>query len=266
MWLARAASLVGLPALSVLGMVACGGAGDSERELTVFAASSLTESMQEVGEAFMDANPGSRVVLNFAASSALATQINEGAPADVFAAADEAQMSVVTMAGNARAAEIFATNSLVVVTPAGDSKVREFADLSQPDLRLVLGADDVPVGSYAREALRRASEPEAGISADFSERVLANLKSNEPNVRGVLTRIQLGEADAGIVYRTDALAAGDDVTAVPIPEEYNVTARYPIAVVKDTQEGDLAAAFVEFVLSAEGQGILERHGFGAPTE
>jgi molybdate transport system substrate-binding protein len=262
----RLVSFVAGLALGALVASACSGEEGSMDEITVFAASSLTESMEALSAAFLRMHPGSSVRFNFAASSALATQINEGAPADVFASADEAQMSAVTSAENAGDPEIFATNSLVVVTPAGSSTVDDFADLANPGLKLVLGAPDVPVGRYAREVLERASAPEDGISPSFSDRVLANLKSNEPNVRGVLTRVQLGEADAGIVYETDALAAGDEVTVVPIPGQFNVTARYPIAIINDTDQPALASAFVEFVLSAEGQAILQSFGFGAPSQ
>lgn len=250
-------------------VVACGGEGDdsgssaSERGITVFAASSLTESFKEIGAAFEDANPGSRVSFNFAASSALATQINEGADADVFASADAAQMKVVADKGSAGEAVIFAKNTPVVVVPKDSAAVRTFADLAKPGVKLVLAGPEVPVGRYSREVLAKASG-EGGISADFSEKALANLKSNEANVRAVLTKVQLGEADAGIVYKTDVAAASGEVTVIEIPTQFNVVAEYPIAVLEDSGERATAEAFVAFVRSAEGVGILEKYGFVKP--
>lgn len=241
------------------------GAVPLEGTLTVFAASSLTDAFGEIGEAFTTANPGVDVEFNFAASSALATQINERAPADVFASADGAQMQVVTEAGNgAGEPTIFATNVPVVIVPAGNTTVSNFEDLTTTGVALVLAAENVPIGRYAREILTKASGAGA-ISADFSEKVLANLQSDEANVRAVLTKVQLGEADAGIVYQTDATAGGNEVQAIEIPEKYNVVAQYPIGVLKESQNPDAAAAFVDFVLSDAGQEILADFGFGAAT-
>ena len=260
-----AAALIAAGVLAALLAVACGRESDSssEREITVFAASSLTESFKDMGAAFEEANLGVNVTFNFAASSALATQINEGAPADVFAAADAAQMKAVTDAGHAGEAVTFARNTPVVVVPAGSAAVGSFADLAKPGLKLVLAAAEVPIGRYSREILAKASGP-GGVSPEFSGRVLANLKSNEANVRAVLAKVQLGEADAGIVYRTDAAAAGNDVKVVEIPLEFNVVAEYPIATVTQTKNQAAADAFVAFVRSAAGAAILQKHGFANP--
>jgi molybdate transport system substrate-binding protein len=224
-----------LPSLALLGLAsafasACGdstsspgAAAANPQTITVFAASSLTEAMKESAKPFELQNPGARVEFNFAASSALAIQINEGAPADVFASADAAQMKVVTDKGNAEQPQVFAQNVPVVVAPRDSTAVTSFEDLAKPGLKLVLGAPGVPIGAYSRQILENASAPGA-VSPDFSDRVLASLKSNEPNVRSVLTKVQLGEADAGIVYRTDASAAGDAVRVIEIPSRYNVVA------------------------------------------
>lgn len=231
--------------------------------VTVFAASSLTEAFKEAGTAFEKANPGTKVTFSFAASSALAVQINEGAPADVFASADAAQMKNVTDKGNAAEPVIFAKNTPVVIIPKSGKAAATFADLAKPDIRLVLAGKDVPIGRYAREVLTRASGA-GGVSADFSVRVLANLKSEEANVRAVLTKVQLGEADAGIVYRTDVGAAANDVKVIEIPAAFNVVAEYPVAVVKATKNQATAAGFVAFVRSPAGQAILDKYGFARP--
>ncbi len=233
-----------------------------EGDLTVFAAASLTDAFTDIGDAFEAANDGVDVQFNFASSSALATQVNEGAPADIFASADNAQMRVVTDAGSAESPLLFATNVLVVVVPP-DSELQSFEDLAAEGIRLVLAGPDVPVGRYSRQILENASAP-GGIAPDFGDRVLANLRSDEANVRAVLSKVQLGEADAGIVYQTDAAIAGDEVRVIEIPETFNVIAEYPIAVTTDSGEAELAAAFVAFVLSEEGQAILRAYGFSSP--
>jgi molybdate transport system substrate-binding protein len=236
--------------------------GELQGSITVFAASSLTDAFNELGEAFKAANPDVDIEFSFAASSALATQINEGAPADVFAAADGAQMRVVMDSGKGEGEPvIFATNSPVVVVPAGATTVATFEDLARPGIALVLAGPEVPIGRYARELLQKASEA-GGIRADFSDRVLANLRSDEANVRAVLTKVQLGEADAGIVYQTDAATAAGDVDVIEIPGQYNVVAQYPIVPLAESEDPEAAAAFVEFALSGEGQAILESNGFG----
>jgi molybdate transport system substrate-binding protein len=262
-----------LSAVVLSGMLiasACGGddpdgeaSGAGDRNLVIFTASSLTEAFTELGTAFEIANPGTHVTFNFAGSSALATQINEGAPADVFASADAAQMKVVMDKQNAGESSVFARNTPVLVVPASGSPVRTFADLAKDNVKLVLAAREVPIGRYSREILAKASEP-GGISSDFSARVLSNLKSDEANVRGVLTKVQLGEADAGIVYRTDVSAAVGEVTAIEIPARYNVVAEYLIAVIPGSENEAAAARFVEFVRSSDGMAILEKHGFAKP--
>lgn len=251
-----AASLV----VSLALLAGCGGGSTEDIEITVFAASSLTEAFTEAGAAFENANPGTAVTFNFAASSALAVQINEGAPADVFASADQAQMDLVRSAGNAGEPVTFARNLPVVVVPA-ESELTDFADLARPGLRLVLAGESVPIGRYARQVFENASGP-AGISPDFAGKVLANLRSDEANVRAVLTKVQLGEADAGVVYQTDL--PPDGVRAIEIPPEYNVIAEYPVAALPRSDKAETALAFINFLRGGEGQAILRKHGFATP--
>ncbi|MEK7277846.1 MAG: molybdate ABC transporter substrate-binding protein, partial [Chloroflexota bacterium] len=159
------------------------------------------------------------------------------------------------------AAHVFATNQLVVITPANygqPAAVQSLADLVRPGVMLVLAAEDVPVGDYARAALANL---ESQFGAGYTEDVLANVVSSEDNVKQIVAKVQLGEADAGIVYKTDA-AATPDLVSITIPAEYNVTARYPIAALANAPQPELAADFVTYVLSADGQAVLKKWGFG----
>jgi len=235
---------------------------DGPGVVTVSAASSLTDAFTELAEAFKAAHPGTEVRLNFAASSALATQIVEGAPVDVFASANEAQMKVVTDAGEAGGPAVFATNRIVIATPGDDTRVTSLADLALPGLRLVLGGAEVPVGGYARAAFKGA-EASGTLPAGFEAAVLANLASEEANVRAVLAKVELGEADAGIVYATDARGIAG-VRTVEIPAEFAAPAVYPIIVLREAEEPVSAQAFVDFVLSDAGQAILAGYGFAPP--
>jgi molybdate transport system substrate-binding protein len=231
-----------------------------EGEITVFAASSLTDAFKEAATKFQEKNPKTKVTFSFGSSSSLATQINEGAPADVFASADTAQMKVVTDKGNAADPTIFVTNLPTIVVPRSGSPVTSFADLAKSGIKLVLAGPEVPVGKYARDVLTNASKSSGGISPDFSDKVLANLKSNEANVRAVLTKIQLGEADAGMVYSSDTVAA-PDLQKIEIATENNVVAKYPVAALSQTRDAELSQAFIAYVLSPEGQAILQKCGF-----
>jgi len=229
-------------------------------KITVFAASSLAEVFEEAGKQFEAANPRTRVSFNFAASSALATQIEEGAPADVFASADFAQADRLYQGGHIQSPAVFARNSLVVVVPRGSTTVTSFEDLANEGVRLVLAGPGVPAGKYAREVIANASAS-GDFGADFESRVLANLRSEEANVRAVLAKVQLGEADAGFVYATDVAAAAGEVDVVEIPGQFNVTAEYPVAVTTRGSDSPVATAFVEFLLSTQGQEVLRSHGF-----
>jgi len=223
-----------------------GSAGD----ITVFAAASLTEAFTEIGEAFTDENPDVTVTFNFSASSDLVTQINEGAPADVFASADQNNMAKLTDAGNnGSEPEIFTTNRLqIIVAPRNPLGITGVEDLADPDLIVLTCAVEVPCGTYAAEIFTNA-------------RVAVTPDSFEENVRAVANKVTLGEADAGIVYATDVEAAGDDADGVEIPEDINVRAEYPIAVTVEAPNPDGADAFIDFVLSNAGQEILLSSGF-----
>ncbi len=229
------------------------------QSIVVSAASSLAESFQQLAELFEARNPGVRVELNVGGSSTLAAQIVQGAPVDLFASANEAQMAVVVAAGRVDGEpSVFATNRLVVIAPPG-SPVREVRDLAADGVTLVLAGPEVPVGAYARTAL---SGMDALFGEGFARAALANLVSEEPNVRLVAAKIALGEADAAIVYATDATAVGS-VTAIPLPAEVDVRARYPIAAIADGSHLEVARAFVAWVRSPEAQALLAGYGFGA---
>jgi len=231
------------------------------RTLTVFAAASLTDAFTEIGKAFELANPGVTVTFNFAGSQALRTQIEEGAPADVFASANMKEMDTLVKNSFVAASvpQIFLTNKLVVILPADNpAKIETLEDLANPGMKLVFAAEEVPVGKYSREALDTMN---GSFGTDFKDTVLANVVSNEDNVKQVVAKVQLGEADAGIVYTSDAVAASG-LKTIDIPAELNVVAKYPIAPLAQTANADLAAKFGETVLSAEGQAVLLKWGFG----
>ena len=217
--------------------------------LTVLAAASLTESFKELGTAFEAKHPGSKVTFSFDASSALATQANNGAPADVFASADQANMKKVTDPGNAKDPKVFAHNKLAIIVAKGNpKKVTGLADFAK--ISFVLCAPEVPCGKYGAEALSKAG-------------VKATPKSLETNVKGVVTKVSSGEADAGIGYVTDAKAATSSVVGVDIPDSQNVVAEYPMAVLKQSANSNLAYAFLDFILSPEAQAVLQKYGFSA---
>jgi molybdate transport system substrate-binding protein len=193
----------------------------------------------------------------------LRTQLEQGARADVFASADQAQMDNAKRAGVIEGADqVFVKNKLVVIYPAANpGRISGLQDLARPGVRFVLTDPNVPIGAYARTALQQMSrDPQYG--ADFGSRVLANLRSEEANVRAVVTKVQLGEADAAIVYASDVTpAVAKDITSVLIPDQFNVLAAYPIAAVKDGQNKDGARGFIAFVRSPAGQEVLRKHNF-----
>ncbi len=232
--------------------------------LTVFAAASLSEAFTELGATYQAEHSNVTVSFNFAGSNQLAEQINLGAPVDVFASANKAQMQNAVDGGriDADAAQVFAHNRLVVILPAGNpGGVAALQDLTQPGLRLVLAATEVPVGQYSLDFLDKASA-DAAFGAGYKDAVLANVVSYEENVRAVLTKVVLGEADAGIVYTSDVSGeAAGQVDRLDIPDEFNTIATYPIAPLNDSPQAEAAQAFVDFVLSAPGQEILGQHGF-----
>ncbi len=261
----RAAATV---AAAVLLMTACGdedGDGDGpdrgadgsssglEGEITVMAAASLTDAFDELGAAFEEANPDVTVTFNHDGSSSLRDQILAGAPADVFAAASTATMDAVAEAGGtAGDPQVFVTNELEIAVPAGnEAGVDGLHNFGDDSLLIGLCAEEVPCGSFGREALASAGVTPAP-------------DTDEPDVRSLLDKVASGELDAGIVYVTDVLAAGDDVEGVEIPEDQNVTAEYPIATLTESGNAEVADEFVAFVLSDEGLEILTGHGFGPP--
>ncbi len=235
--------------------------------LNVFAAASLTDAFKALAPAFEAAHPGVTLVFNFAGAQQLATQINEGAPADVFASANRAQMDVLIASGKviSATAHTFVRNRLVVITPkANPAGITSLKDLAKPGLKLILAAKAVPVGQYALAFLAKASAlPE--YTDSFSATVLANVVSYEDNVRSVLTKIALGEGDAGIVYTTDAATQADKVAEIAIPDTLNVIATYPIAPLADSKATALAQAFVDYVLAPEAQQVLVKYGFISET-
>jgi molybdate transport system substrate-binding protein len=245
-------------------LAACGSPAPSQPQtLNVFAAASLTDAFTEIGNNFQNANPNVTVTFNFASSPALRTQIEEGAPADVFASASGKEME--TLITNSFVAEgtsqIFLSNKLVIILPADNpAGIDSLEDLATSGIKIVLAAEEVPVGRYAREALDLMN---ASYGTDFKDKVLANVVSNEDNVKQVVAKVQLGEADAGIVYTSDAVAA-PELQTIEIPSEFNVIAKYPIAPLIESTNSELANAFIAYVLSDEGQAILQKWGFASP--
>ena len=232
--------------------------------ITVFAAASLTDSFKEIGEAFKAAHPGSDVTFNFGASSSLAAQINQGAPADVFAAASGSTYKTVADAGNAAAPTTFATNKLTIITPADNpAKITGLKDLTNPGVKLVLAVKGVPIRDYAEQIFTKAAA-DSSFGSDFSNAVHKNLVSEENDVKGVVSKIVLGEGDAAICYVTDVTPeSAPKVSKIDIPDNLNVIATYPIGTIKATKQAELAQAFVDYVLSPDGQAILAKWGFGA---
>lgn len=243
-------------------------AGADSITLNVFAAASLTNAFGEIGENFAAANPGVAVVFNFAGSNQLATQIGEGAPADVFAAANGTQMNVVIDTGRiiSGTQRTFVRNRLVVVTPSDNpAGLTGLQALATPGLKLVFAAAEVPVGQYSLDFLDKAAA-DGSLGAGYKEAVLANVVSYEQNVRAVLTKITLGEADAGIVYSSDVAAnTTGEVTQIEIPDQLNTVASYPIAPLHDSPNLELAQQFMAYVLAPAGQQVLVKYGFIPPT-
>jgi molybdate transport system substrate-binding protein len=218
----------------------------------VLAAASLTGSFTEIGKDFEAAHPGTEVVFSFGASSTLATQITSGAPADVFASASAKNMDAVVAAKAVADPKTFAKNVMeVAVPPTNPAKITQLTDLARPGVKVVLCAEAVPCGSTARKVFTNA-------------RITVTPVSNEADVKATLAKITLGEADAGVVYVTDVLAAGDKVKGITIPADLNASTSYPIATLTAAKNPDLATAFVDYVLSVEGATTLTDAGFEKP--
>ena len=232
--------------------------------LNVFAAASLTDAFTEIGANFDAAHPGVTTTFNFAGSPALRTQIEEGAPADVFASASGKEMDAAVegkfVADGVK--QVFLTNRLVVILPADNpAGLEKLEDLANPGVKIVLAAEEVPVGNYARQSLELMN---GLFGADFKDKVLANVVSNEDNVKQVVSKVQLGEVDAGIAYVSD-IVASPDLKTIEIPTELNVIAKYPIAPLAASPNAEIAQAFIDYVLSADGQAILQKWGFAPPN-
>ena len=256
-----------LASLTVWSLAACGGSSSSgggeqseSSMLTVFAASSLTDTLEELEGIFEEQNTGVDVSTSFAGSSELLAQIQQGAPADVFASADEAKMDTALEEGLVAEPEIFARNRPVVIVPAADpAGIAEFRDLAEADAQMVLAEEAVPIARYAEEVLDNADGEYGG---GFAQRVRDKVVSREANVRAEANRVALGEADATFVYTSDVTEdIRDRIQVVEIPEELNVTATYPIATIEESQNPELARAWVDMVLSEEGQRVLDNNNF-----
>ena len=229
--------------------------------IKVFAAASLTEAFKVIGTAYATLHPDSPVSYSFAGSPTLRTQIQEGAPADVFASADHPNMDGLAAQHLVGAQRVFAENVMVVVVPADSQRIAKLGDLANAGVHVILAGPKVPAGRYAEEVLAKMTP---GIQVNFAASVLGNVVSRETDVKAVLAKVELGEADAGFVFATDAVAAGKKVRTIPIPAEYNVVGEYPIAPVTGTADPADAESFIEFVLSPAGQSILRAHGFLSP--
>jgi molybdate transport system substrate-binding protein len=227
--------------------------------VTVFAAASLTDAFEAIEQELEAASPNLSITYNFGGSQALVTQLEEGAQADVFASANMAQMEAAIEANLVADAPVpFVHNRLAIVTPADNpAGIEGPADLGKEGPLLVLAQSEVPAGRYARESVCLMA---GAYGSDFVQRVAANVVSEEEDVRDVLAKVALGEADAGIVYVSDAVVAGAQVHVVDIPVELNVIATYPVAVLAEGDQA-LGSAFVAYLISEEGQRLLERYGF-----
>lgn len=263
----RRAAATALTAALLVPLAACGGDSDSDdgdtgakstesatgvpkADLTVLAASSLTDVFTAAGAAYEKENPGTKVAFSFAGSQELAAQVQQGAPADALVTADTKTMD--GLKGETGTPTVIAKNRLVIATGEGNpEKIGNLKDLADTKLKVVLAAPDVPVGRYSEQVLD-------------AQKIDVKPVSEEPNVRAVLSKVELGEADAGIVYRTDAATATDKVDAIEIPDAQNAVAEYPAATLKTSQHADAAAAFVKWLSTPEAQKLLQDAGFQQP--
>src|SRR5688572_259019 len=267
-----------LVAAGTLFSVACGGSDSASQpsspgdtsvrgKITVFAAASLTDSFNEIKAEFIRKNPRADIEFQFAGSPALRTQLEHGARADIFASADVPNMTQAVSAGIVKdAGKIFVRNSLVIVTPKRNTaNITRPQDLNKSGIKLVLAAPEVPVGNYARQSFA-LMEKDAAYGTGFSAAVLKNVVSNESNVKQVVTKVQLGEADAGVVYGTDVTKdVAADLNVIQIPNALNVIAEYPIALTRTPGNAAVATAFIAFVTGPEGEAILKKYGFQTAT-
>ncbi len=257
-WLLRIITAISAIAL----ITGCGSQADRSMTVTVFAAASLTDAFNEIGAKFEAQHPGVKVTFNFAGSQQLRAQLEQGARADVFASANTTEMNAALQSGLVVSGtqQNFVRNRLTVIVPKDNpANVTTPHDLAKSGLKIVLAAAKVPVGGYTLTSLNKMNQ---SFGAAFSQTVLSNVVSYEDNVKQVVAKVQLGEADAGIVYTSDVTpAAADKLTKIDIPDEFNVLATYPIAPLRSAPQPDWAAQFVQLVLSDAGQSILQKWGF-----
>ncbi len=255
--------------LSVLVVTTCGCTTTSTQstKLTVYAAASLTSAFNQTAQAFEANNTGVNVTFNYAGSQILATQLQQGAPADVFASADLAHMNSVQDAGlmNNSSITIFAENYLAIIVPTSNpANITSLSDLAKSGVKLDIANSSVPVGNYSLQMLAKASN-NSTYGSSFKNSVLANVVSEETNVNDVVAKVALGQADAGIVYKSDVPAAYQSkVQVIAIPHSVNVLAQYPIGVVSSSSNAQLAQSFINYVTSPDGQAILQSYGFIIP--
>lgn len=227
--------------------------------LNVFGAASLTAAFGEIKTKFEAANPNVTVTYNFNGSNTLATQITQGAPSDVFASADANNMQKVISLVNTP--QTFVRNKVVVIVPANNpGNIKTLHDLANKGVKIAVANSSVPVGNYTLEVLSKMGQSSEYGSA-YESAVKANFVTQETSVSGVIQKVQLGEVDAGYVYVSDAFSAGSKVMSITIPDQYNILADYPIATVKDSKNASTAQAFVQYVLSPDGQAILAKYHF-----
>ncbi|MEU9032149.1 molybdate ABC transporter substrate-binding protein [Streptomyces sp. NPDC048383] len=265
----RRTAAAALTAALLVPLSACGGSDDEKTDtgasasastsasapagaanLTVLAASSLTDAFKTAGAAYEKTHPGTKVTFSFAGSQELAAQVKQGAPADALVTADTKTMDGLKAETND--ASVIAKNRLVIATGKGNPfKIDDLKDLADTKLKVVLAAPEVPVGRYSKQILD-------------ARKVEVKPVSQEPNVRAVLSKVELGEADAGLVYKTDSAKSGDKVVTVDIPDDQNAVASYPAATLKQSKNAEAAAAFVTWLNSPEAQKILQDAGFQQP--
>lgn len=271
------APLVSILILLGLLLVACGGgtttsntsssgstpttASQAPVTLNIFAAASLTESFNTIATQYKTVHPNVTLKYNFNGSQILVQQIINGAPADVFASADTTNMQKATSAGLVTTPKIFAQNKITVVIPASNpGHITSLKDLANKGEKIVVAAPSVPVGKYGLQVLDKMGKS-SQYGPAYESAVKANFVSQEDNVKAVVQKVQLGEADAGIVYVTDAETAANKVKLIDIPDNFNVIAQYPIAAVKSSKNATAAQDFVQYILSSSGQTALEKYGF-----
>jgi molybdate transport system substrate-binding protein len=255
------------------GLTGCGGTSESggtsqttsetqenSGTLTVLAASSLTDAFGELATTFQEQNPGTKVTTSFGGSSELLTQIEQGAPADIFASADEAKMDTAVQDDLVNEPQTFARNRPVIIVPKDHpAGIHGLQDLAKSGTKLVLAQDGVPIAEYAKKILANANSEYGG---DFEQQVMNNIVSREANVRTSANRVSLGEADATFVYITDVTPdIEDQVEVIELPKDLNVIATYPIAALKEASNPELAQQWIDLILSDEGQSLLEEYGF-----